>query len=97
PATGVHNDERAVGVFEDVSGMKVSIVADEEIRIGRFVGRTAWFHDAADDLVHVEAGDEEVVLKSLAEYVGLVTRETARRGGAEVGHHRQQVAGAWVI
>ena len=72
------------------------MIGDNEIRIGRFKRRPAWFQSMSRDLVHVELTGEHIVTKVVPECVRFIPSQTAWGGCTHVNEWRQEIARSWM-
>lgn len=84
------------GVFDDIGGVEVGLVAGEEIAIGGAEGGAVWGEEMAGDFTEVEIGGEKIVVPSGGPVGEASEFEAAGGGGSELGHHGHEGAGAWV-
>lgn len=96
PGAGVEDDETSVGVFEDVSGMEVEIVGEEEVGVFGVEGGFVGDESVATDFVEAELGGVERSLEFVTEGRGLGAGESCGCGRTEVGEDGHDVAGAGV-
>ena len=96
PASRIGHQQAAVGVLQHVSGMKVAIAGDQEVRVPRFEGRAAGFQDVTRHLVQIEKARKQVALILVAEDPGGIDGLGAGGGRTQVQHRGQQVPGPGV-
>src|SRR4029434_6028044 len=97
PGAGIDHDEAAVGIFNHVRWVKVRIIRNDKIAVFGFKGSAVGLQNMTRDLMQIETTNKQVVPIIVPEDVRFIANDTARDGGAKLGHDRHQVTGLGVI